>query len=140
MRQRIEKRIQRTSDGCWEWQGRLNADGYGRLTIDRKTHYAHRAAFETWIRPLLPNEVVMHRCDNPRCCNPEHLVAGTQAENVADMRSKGRAVSFGRSKKKGGNEMGGSVNPKEGQVPQGLPEALSSAGTSAGDTSVSREA
>jgi hypothetical protein len=33
---------------------------------------------------------ILHRCDNPQCCNPEHLFVGTQAENMADMRRKGR--------------------------------------------------
>jgi hypothetical protein len=34
---------------------------------------------------------VLHRCDEPRCCNPEHLFLGTQAENMADMHRKGRS-------------------------------------------------
>lgn len=37
--------------------------------------------------------IVMHTCDNPPCCNPSHLVLGTQAENLADMRAKGRGVN-----------------------------------------------
>lgn len=39
----------------------------------------------------LGDQVVMHTCDNPRCVNVQHLVPGTQAQNLADMRNKGRS-------------------------------------------------
>jgi len=48
----------------------------------------HRAVFYK-IAGYLP-EVVMHTCDNPRCINPEHLIAGTQSDNMQDMLRKGR--------------------------------------------------
>ncbi|MEB0898147.1 HNH endonuclease [Citrobacter freundii] len=38
----------------------------------------------------IKGRVVLHMCDNPRCINPEHLVLGTQLENVRDMEIKGR--------------------------------------------------
>lgn len=57
--------------------------------------YAHRAAFcisrGYALDYLLPENVMLHSCDNPLCCNPAHVSLGTQAENVRDMHSKGRA-------------------------------------------------
>jgi hypothetical protein len=51
---------------------------------------AHRVAFELFHRPLLGRELVCHRCDNPPCCNPHHLFAGTHLDNTHDCISKGR--------------------------------------------------
>ena len=53
--------------------------------------YAHRRAFELFAgRALRPKEVVRHRCDAPLCVNYDHLLAGTQADNIADAVARGR--------------------------------------------------
>ena len=71
---------------CWPWTGPRTNGGYGTF----RGTTAHRAVYERTVGPLLPGQVVMHTCDNPSCCNPEHLRAGTQQENIADMQDKGR--------------------------------------------------
>lgn len=85
-------------DDCWGWVGCLNKAGYGSFRVDNKTCIAHRVSYclanNLDIRDLLWDTVVMHSCDMPSCCNPRHLSAGTQLENVADMISKGRRYDF----------------------------------------------
>ena len=71
---------------CWEWQGRKDKGGYGRLDA----RLAHRVAWELLEGPIPENLCVLHSCDNPSCVNPYHLFLGTQKDNVADMIAKGR--------------------------------------------------
>ena len=82
----------RSNTGCWEWQGDLTHNGYGRVKVDGKAKRVHRVMWELRHGPIPDGMVVMHKCDNPKCCNPEHLELGTQRENVADMIQKNRAV------------------------------------------------
>lgn len=76
---------------CWPWKLGADKDGYGLFTFERSRYRAHRLACELVNGPVRDGEVVMHSCDNRLCCNPAHLSAATQAKNIADMRSKGRA-------------------------------------------------
>ena len=91
----IEKR---GPDECWLWTRKSRQSGYGWIgTQNGKHKLAHRAVWEITNGPIPEGEgyhgtVVMHLCDNRLCCNPAHLRLGTQAENVKDMRDKGRNV------------------------------------------------
>ena len=83
------------ANGCWLWVG-ANSQGYGslgispagRITIARVSRLilALTSPFPIWDE----NIFACHSCDNPPCWNPEHLFPGTQADNLADMRAKGR--------------------------------------------------
>lgn len=76
------------SVACVEWTGRRNAKGYG---VDGQGRLAHRLVVERVEgSPLLPGQIVMHRCDNPPCVEYSHLKRATQLENIADRDAKGR--------------------------------------------------
>ncbi len=74
---------------CLVWTGCCVANGYGRTKVNGRATLAHRLALELEGVDTT-GHYVLHSCDNPRCCNPDHLRTGTAAENSADMTSRGR--------------------------------------------------
>jgi hypothetical protein len=83
-------RFTRVESGCMEWQGCRTPSGYGQLTRKGKRRLAHREAWSLTNGPIPEGKCVMHACDNRSCGNPEHLRLGDVADNLADMRAKGR--------------------------------------------------
>ena len=72
-------------DECWEWKGFFSGV-YGAITVSGgKWRGAHVVAWELAHRRRVPKKwEVRHRCDNPPCCNPNHLVIGKQKHNARD--------------------------------------------------------
>ena len=89
----------RVTDDCWEWVGCIQGQGYGNFWVAGKYYRAHRLSYQMFNGLIVDRDVfVCHRCDNPRCVNPEHLFAGSAQDNTNDMMAKGRNADFsGRS-------------------------------------------
>lgn len=79
------------NDGCWPYKGSRRSNGYGRLRIHGKYELAHRVAYRFQYGVEPGRLVVMHKCDNPCCCNPRHLLLGTMFDNMRDCSAKGRS-------------------------------------------------
>jgi len=85
-------------DKCWEWQGACNSTGYGTVAWHGKVYTSHRIA--AWLSGLIkdPNAPqnkrskthVLHKCDNRKCCNPNHFFLGNYTDNQVDAYSKNR--------------------------------------------------
>lgn len=75
---------------CWPWLGAQNSHKYGNVRVDKKYLSAHRVAWELANFAIPDGYQVCHVCDNGLCCNPAHLMLGTNQSNFCDMLFKGR--------------------------------------------------
>ena len=98
---------------CWEWLGTTTGNnGYGSMRIStQETAYVHRLSYVMYKGKIPPDMKVLHTCDNPVCCNPNHLFLGTQLDNIKDRDMKGHCRNRYSVKQLG------SVNVQEGGTP-----------------------
>lgn len=88
----------RGAEQCWPWTGRTR-NGYGAFDIGEETVIASRVAVELTRGPIPAGLLVCHRCDNPPCCNPDHLFVGSYSDNMADAIKKGRMGNASQPRK-----------------------------------------
>lgn len=91
---RFESNVVR-SEGCWDWEGYFDKDGYPLLSSGVKgkgfhERRGHRISWWLYKGDIPSNKLICHKCDNPRCTNPDHLFIGTDKENHDDMKKKKR--------------------------------------------------
>lgn len=80
------------ADSCWEWTAALRA-GYGCMKVAGKVENCHRIAFTLAYGSVPDGMVVAHKCDNKKCCNPNHLEAITFQQNAIDKFARGLQVN-----------------------------------------------
>ena len=82
------------SVGCWEISGADNGNGYAVIYTKGEIIYAHRFSYELHFGPIPEGKMICHHCDNRRCVRPEHLYAGSRADNMRDMVQRRRAGAW----------------------------------------------
>lgn len=90
----------KSEDECWEWNGATDPRGYGVMFYKNRPICAHRISYMlykdndfivyTSEKINKNSKIILHSCDNPKCCNPKHLSVGTPKDNTDDMLAKGR--------------------------------------------------
>ena len=97
---RFWARVQKNPSGCWLFAGAVcNRAGHVLLAREDGTRiYAHRYSYELHHGPIPSDLVVRHRCDVGRCVNPDHLLTGTQKQNVHDAIQRNRRNAWGRQR------------------------------------------
>lgn len=114
--ERFNSNIDRSDQsGCWVWTGGKSRGGYGVFNLGargRKT-LAHRWAYERYVGPIPPGQLVRHHCDNPPCVNPAHLTTGTHKDNADDRTERLRLPVYHRTHCQRGHDLSlpGAVMP-----------------------------
>jgi hypothetical protein len=88
--ERLSAKIVVLENGCHEWLGYRDEDGYGRISVNGRSFLAHRLVYQLVIGHIPEGMCCCHRCDFRACVNVEHLFLGSHADNMADCKRKGR--------------------------------------------------
>ena len=86
---KILSNIQKQENGCWIYKGATSGP-YGKIRWNVKWHSAHRISYEQFVGPIQKDKWVCHKCDTPKCVNPDHLFLGSPSDNHKDAIAKKR--------------------------------------------------
>lgn len=77
-------------NGCWDWRGSIHHSGYPVVKRNKKQIRAHRFSWMLAYKQLeiRDNKWILHKCDNRKCTNPDHLYAGTPTQNALDREAR----------------------------------------------------
>lgn len=92
-------------DDCWEWKASKVRGGYGQFWIHGEQVKSHRVAWIITNGQIPLGMLACHKCDNPGCCNPNHLFMGSHKDNAVDKVKKGRAAT--------GDKNGARIKPEK---------------------------
>src|SRR5882672_10379584 len=98
------RKVDKRPFGCWVWTAWKNSKGYGNFNIGERKWKAHRLSYTFFYGPIPDGLLVLHRCDNPSCVNPDHLFLGTARDNFQDAISKKRLPFTTQTHCKNGHE------------------------------------
>ena len=79
---------------CWNWNNSVNDSGYGKLTLNRKQYRVHRITYELVNGKIEDKLLVRHKCDNRKCCNPDHLELGNKLDNTLDFQKRKESINY----------------------------------------------
>lgn len=86
---RFESKFNKTNE-CWNWNAAVGSSGYGHFWMDGKPIPSNRASYKIYIGEIPNGNLVLHKCDNRLCVNPNHLFLGSNQDNMKDMVTKNR--------------------------------------------------
>lgn len=92
-RDRLMAKVRVQPSGCWEWQGYIQANGYGYFRHP-ETSWAHRASWIVHRGPIPTDLQIDHLCKNKRCVNPDHLDPVTPSVNLRRARPWTKCPEF----------------------------------------------
>lgn len=83
--------------GCIEWTGAIDSSGYGSIRVGKSIVSVHRYAYEKLVGIIPDGFCVLHKCNNPKCSNPDHLYLGTHLDNMVYKSKCGRVDTVGEN-------------------------------------------
>lgn len=81
---------------CWLWNAAFRG-GYGAFAFKPHTAFAHRASYIIFNGDIGDKDLVLHKCDNKACVNPDHLYLGDYKDNARDAVERGRIATGDRN-------------------------------------------